>query len=285
MDSRIGSEGIPRTQGLIAILNFMPALHRQYGDQQLGAVWNPSDSFDNGPFCGRKLEVPMSSERKSKSSDEIEKLYRSFKKRGWLDSASKHQLRRNREDFLELTTMLQNAALLVAQSFGGSEAEKNEIFFKSRFGQFLSDLRDELHNLAGSVKSEKLQPVESAKPRNTSHSAKNALNLIVLNACAVLIPYHNSKVACFREVSKLLKKHDTYLKAETIAKIWYARVKKNRMGATLEGSPLYADTFIASGGQLTPGDDQPTHRETIEKVISIMRDVLPDIPPDLRNAA
>lgn len=227
----------------------------------------------------------MTTKLQNESINEIEKLYRDFLRRGWLNSVSDRRLLRTEEDFLELAQMIQSAKLLVAHVFGASKHEKNEIFFRSWFGRLLSDLCDELHNLARSVKSEKLLPVGTPKPRNTSHPEKEAVTLVALNACAALIPHHKSKRDCFREVSELLAKHDTILKPETIAKIWYARVKRIRTQGPPTGPNSYADFFIAFGGQESPSRGRPTHRETIDNLARIMGEVLPAIAADLRNAA
>lgn len=227
----------------------------------------------------------MNGQAQTSSAIEIGRLHRDFVKRKWLVADPDCHLARTREDFLELAQMLQSARLLAAYVFGSSKQERNIIFFNSRFGRMLSDLCDELHNLARPVKSERLLPVDDPKPRNTNHPEKDAVTLITLNSCAALMPYHKSKRACFREVSELLRKHDTFLKPETIAKIWYAKVKTIRTEGPPTGPNSYADVFIAWGAHGSSNHGRATHSDTISNLSIIMGQVLPAIDADLRNAA
>lgn len=200
-----------------------------------------------------------------------------------MDSKSDHQLTRTAEDFRELATMLQNLVLLYAHTFGETKAERVAIYYLSRIGRYLSDLRDELHNLATPVKSEILVPVDEPIPRNTNHPSHDAIKFVVLNACAALMHHHTSKRACFREVSKLLKKHATYRKAGTIAQIWYATAQDIRKEGPPDERNLYADWVIVFGRPDSTRGVQATHRETTKMVERIMNDVLPGIPADLRD--
>lgn len=227
----------------------------------------------------------MSAERIEQLPAEIEKLYRDFVRRGWLKPAPDRRLERTQADFFELDLMLKNMLLLVTHAFGTTEQEKKDIFYESSLGRLIIDLIGEIRNLSTPVKSLILQPVSTPKPRNTSHPDKEAVTRTVLNACATLMPHHKSKVACFREVSELLKKHDTFLKHESIAKLWYAREQAVRKHGLEEGVIFYADHYIAFGDQTSPAHRQLTHSEVTKEVMFVLSGVLPDISADLRNAA
>jgi len=177
--------------------------------------------------------------------------------------------------------MMRNALSVVAHTFGKTDQEKKDIFFNSKLGQFMNAFGDDILNLAEPVKPSLLKPAGPSLPRNTSHPAKAALTLLVLNACAMLMPYHKKKARCFREVSNLLKKHDAHLKPETIAKIWYRRVGKIHLAGHPIELRLYADIFIFFGEPASRGSD---HADMTDQVSRYISSNLPAIPADLRNA-